>query len=303
MLSATPEGGHGLAGVTPRLCLQCNGPIDPDAPPAQKYCQGSCRSKAYRRRSKQSAPPIIHPDLHETPPPWPHHEVPIAVVAHPKRSEQAEALSEKIHAEAVIMDHPRYPDGHFVNHLRAWSWLSGGNCPWSVVLEDDAVPLSRPPGTQSFRWQLHAALKAARSPVVSLYLGTSHPSLWQSCIALAVGQTHQRDACFFTSPYLLHGVGYAVRTELIPDLLKSITPLQHTLPIDAAVSLWCRARSHTVSYTWPSLVDHADGPSLIPDRDRSLPRRAWCVDSRASWEPTALPLPLPEPLREMGVTA
>lgn len=293
-------GVHGLAGVG-RACPVCGGPIAPGAPKAQRYCRSACRTKAYRDRPP-TRPPIIYPDLYGPPMPWPPHEVPIAVVAHPQRRAQAEALAEEVYAEALLMDDAERPFGPFVNHLRAWSWLSGGNCPWSMVIEDDAVPLAvAPRGPQSFRWQLHAALRAARTPVVSFYLGRSRPPLWQSSIARAVGRTYLRDACFFTSSHLLHGVGYAIRTDLIPDMIQSIAPLQHTLGVDEAVSLWARARAHRVSYAWPSLLDHSDGPSLITDRpgDRTLPRRAWCVDSREVWGPTALPIPTPHLLREM----
>ena len=294
------QGGHGLAGLG-RACLSCGELMPPGANTTRKYCRSACRAKAYRDRHP-STPPVIYPDLYEPPMPWRNHEVPIAVVAHPQRQAQAEALAEEVYAEALLMDIADRPYGHFVNHLRAWSWLAGGNCPWSMVIEDDAVPLAvARRGVESFRWQLHSALRVARTPVVSLYLGRSRPPLWQSSIARAVGQTHLRDACFLTSSHLLHGVGYAIRTDLIPDMLRSIAPLQHTLAIDEAVSLWARAREHRVSYTWPSLLDHRDGPPVIADRpgDRSLPRRAWRVDSRRNWEPTAWPIPMPYALREM----
>ena len=243
----TSAGVHGLAGVG-RACLVCGGPIALSAPKARRYCRSVCRSKAYRERGPV-APPVTYPDLYEAPMPWAPHEVPIAVVAHPQRQEQAEALAEEVFAEILLMDDTVRPYGPFVNHLRAWSWLSGGNCPWSMVIEDDAVPLAvSPRGTQSFRWQLHAALRAARTPVVSFYLGRSRPPLWQSSIARTVGKTYFRDACFFTSSHLLHGVGYAIRTDLIPDMLQSVAPLQHTLAIDEAVSLWARVEpSRTVT--------------------------------------------------------
>lgn len=300
---ATPPGDPRLAGVGDRPpCLYCGCPIDPRAHSARRYCGSACRSGAYRNR--RPAPPEVsdapYPDLYEPPPPWPYHEVPVAIVAHPDRAGGIDALAEQVNAEAVLMDDIDSPLGPFVNHLRAWSWLSGGSCPWSVVMEDDAVPLAAQ-GIRGFRWQLHAALAVARAPVVSFYLGRSRPPIWQPSIARAVGQTHFRDACFLTSSHLLHGVGYAIRTDLIPDMLQSVAPLRDTLAVDEAVSLWARARNHRVAYTWPSLLDHRDGPSLIADRpgDRSLPRRAWCVDSRRTWEPTAWPIPLPYALQEM----
>lgn len=272
------------------------------AAPWQKYCRGPCRSKAYRERLRKGhvppnrlpkAPELIYPDAPDAPPPWPYREIPIAVVAHHDRRDRVDALADSVFAEAVAMDGPDDPVGHFVNHLRAWSWLAGGSCPWSVVMEDDAVPLPAARGPEGFRRQLHGALAVAPGPVVSLYLGRSRPPQWQPTIARTVDRA---DACFLSSTHLLHGVGYAIRTELIPDMLKSITPLQQTLPIDEAVSLWCRARNHQILYTWPSLVDHLDGPTLIPDRvgEYDLPRRAWRHGYRGEgWTSSVTRLPTP----------
>lgn len=291
-----------MARVKKRVCLSCRGPMPGSAASRQKYCREACRTKAYRDRLRNgyvppsrtpNAPELIRLDSPEDPPPWPHWEVPIAIVAHHSRRDRVDDLAESVFAEAVVMDQPPDTVGHFVNHLRAWSWLAGGNCPWSVVIEDDAVPLPASRGAEGFRRQLHAALAAAPGPVVSLYLGRSRPPQWQSTIARTVDRT---DACFLASTHLLHGVGYAIRTELIPDMLQCITPLQQTLPIDEAVSLWCRAREHQILYTWPSLVDHLDGPTLIPDRvgEYDLPRRAWRHGYReGEWTSSVATLPTP----------
>lgn len=276
-------------------CQHCAQPFT-RADSRQVYCTGTCRNRANHRRARQAKreqaqqklieehrQAVAHwsPDPLPAPMPWPPHEVPVMVVAHPQRLEQARHLAQETTAEAIAVDDG--PFGCEVNHLRAWEWLGSGRSPWSVVLEDDAVPVPR------FRYQLHAALKVAPTPIVSLYLGRTRPPHWQSSIAAAVGHTRLQDACFLTAPALLHGVGYAIRTSLIPDLLARVPKLARSLPIDEAITVWARLAGHRISYTWPSLVDHHDGPSLINHRD-GQPRRsgrvAWCADWREQWTPT-----------------
>lgn len=184
-------------------------------------------------------------------------------------------------AEAVVVDDRNY--GCEVNHLRAWEWLAGGNCPWSVVIEDDAVPVER------FRYQLHAALRVAPTPIVSLYLGRVRPPHWQTSVAQTIGKTRLEDACFLTGSSLLHGVGYAIRTNLLPQFLQEMPEIIRLYPIDEAVTFWARQHNYRISYTWPSLVDHRDESSLVNHRDgkpRKSGRVAWCADWREQWSPT-----------------
>ena len=224
------------------------------------------------------------------PMPWKYHEVPVAIVTHPTRYQWATEMTLETGAEAICLDNISL--GCEVNHLRAWEWLGGGSCPWSVVLEDDALPVPK------FRLQLHSMLQVAPTPIVGLYLGQSRPPHWQPSIARAIAQTREADACFLRSRDLLHGVGYAIRTDLIPDLLEHVPHLiRANIPIDEAISIWARDRALGISHTWPSLVDHRDEVTLISHRDgqpRTEPRKAWHADWRERWEPTLGEIALPE---------
>lgn len=261
-------------------CLQCNKPFYA-RDPRQIYCGASCRVMFHRKRGQVIEPQPWRPEPIPLPMPWRFHEVPVAIVAHPRRRRHLDELALMTNAEAVVVDDDDY--GCEVNHLRAWEWLAGGTCPWSVVIEDDALPVER------FRYQLHAALKVAPTPIVSLYLGRVRPPHWQASVSQAVGRTMLKDACFLLAPALLHGVGYAIRTALVPDLLAEVPALVPGLPIDEAISTWARQRGYQISYTWPSLVDHRDEPSVTTHQD-GQPRRsgrvAWCADWRERWEPT-----------------
>ena len=265
----------------------------------QVYCSASCRVMACQRRKRterdQWQAKHWLPDPLPAAPPWPAREVPVAIVAHPSRTAHLDALVQQTTAEAVILDDRNY--GCEVNHLRAWEWLGGGNCGWSVVIEDDALPVAK------FRYQLHAALGVARTPIVSLYLGKQRPPHWQTSVARAIGAAQLHDVCFFRATALLHAVGYAIRTALIPDLLGDLPARVKTTPIDEAITAWARDRGHPISYTWPSLVDHRDETPLVdhPDRQgRTKGRTAWCADWRQDWKPTLGDIAEPARRREAG---
>lgn len=205
---------------------------------------------------------------------------PIAVVAHPKRYSMACALMDGIAAEALALDDNGL--GCARNHQRAWTWLKDGSSEWSVVLEDDALPVPH------FRDQLNMALAKAPTPLVSLYLGRSRPMGAQPAIARVIA----RDVCWITSTHLLHGVGYAMRTELIPDMLDWVEDLE---PIDEAVTSWAQQNHYEIAYTRPSLVNHRDGetvlnfhPSMHADSsyagDSGDLRQAWLWGEREQWD-------------------
>lgn len=277
-------------------CPQCDNPFYA-RDSRQIYCSASCRVQACRSRNEVATLGSWKsrqwlPDPIPAPPSWPHHEIPVVIVAHPRRMERVNGIADEIFTEAVVVDDNHY--GCEINHLRALEWLAAGNCPWSVVLEDDALPIAR------FRYQLHAALAVAPTPIVGLYLGRMRPPHWQYRIAEAIGRARLDDVCFLRASALLHGVGYAIRTALIPDLLSVLPARIHQIPIDEAITAWAAERGHAISYTWPSLLDHRDEPSLISHRDGQPRRRgrvAWYADGRKSWQRTWGEIADPELIR------
>lgn len=211
------------------------------------------------------------------------------MVAHPRRSAWVSHLANTTAAEAVSWD--RHKIGCEANHLQAWNYLADSPEQWGVVIEDDVIPC------QHFTRQLTQVLTAAPTPVVSLYLGRAHPhggaDRWQDRIAAHIAA----DVCWLTADALLSGQGYAIRTELIPDMLETVTPLsanhrrKEQIPIDEAVSTWCRSRGYLVGHTRPSILNHLDGKTLIPQRADKQPRRqgrvAWLFDWRERWDSSA----------------
>jgi len=150
-----------------------------------------------------------------------------------------------------------------------------GNPRWSIVLEDDAII------GEHFQEQARKALEHAPAPIVSFYLGTSRPPQYQARIKTALAQ----NPTWIIADQLLHHVAVAIRTDLIPDMLNHVAGREG--PADYRIGEWAQDCGHRIAYTVPSLVDHADGPTLINHFDgepRTERRVAWVVGERDSWQ-------------------
>lgn len=205
----------------------------------------------------------------------------IGVVAHTSRGAQANALAAAVNANLVSMD-----DGSMgcdSNHETVHRHLAGVASTWTVVLEDDAEPVD------DFTDQLERALIMAPTPIVSLYYGRLRPPQWERRKAVALMQARAEDAHWIVGSHLLHAVGYAIRNELMPSLLTHMT----TMPVDQHISDWACQHGYLIAYTHPSLVDHADGPTIVdhPDQQpRSPGRKAHSVGGRDTWTTKAVML-------------
>jgi hypothetical protein len=203
------------------------------------------------------------------------------VVAHTTRSTQAHVLASTVKADFISVDDGTL--GCNANHALVQETLSVMPSTWSLILEDDAVPVD------CFLTQLGEALIVAPSPIVSLYLGRLRPPHYQKRIGAAIAEAHHEEAHWIVSTHLFHAVGYAIKTSLLPSLLKHASDR----PSDEHITDWAQRYGHTVAYTVPSLVDHADQPTVVnhPDGDARRPgRRAWSVGSRQRWASTCVPL-------------
>ncbi len=204
----------------------------------------------------------------------------IGVVAHTTRSAQAEALALAVEADVLSVDDGTL--GCEGNHAAVWEQLAELPTSWSVILEDDAQPIG------GFAAQLYAALPMAPSPIVSLYLGRLRPRPWQPRIRNALAQAEQAGAHWIQSTRLLHAVGYAIRTDLLPSLLRYTS----TRPVDEHISGWARQYGHPICYTVGSLVEHADEPTVIPlhpDKQPRTPgRKAWRLGGNDRWTTTTV---------------
>jgi hypothetical protein len=207
----------------------------------------------------------------------------IVIIAHRQRTVYAQQLAHTINADQILWDNGTL--GCEANHQAAHQWHLQHRTDWAVCIEDDAIPVD------NFTSQLHQALDMAPTPIVSLYLGTTAPPQHQPIISNAINLADQTDASWIIGTKLLHGVGYAIRHELLTSLLRH----HSNLPLDQHISWWCRRKQHQVASTHPSLLDHRDGPPLITQRhdglQRDQPRKAWKTGTRAKWTTKSVKLP------------
>ncbi|MET8648424.1 hypothetical protein [Nocardia aurea] len=205
-----------------------------------------------------------------------------AVVGHEQRLAAATDLAHYLDAVVTIDDGGRGPDA---NHLKAWDMTATLNSEWCAVIEDDALPVD------GFLAQAEMALSVAPAPVISLYLGKGKPRFHQPHIPAALAAADAAGAHWILSNHMLHAVAVAIRTELRQDWLDWASSSGD--PIDQRMGKWCQRRGHTIAYCTPSLVNHADGPTLVEHRDRKprdMPRVAWRTGTRERWNSRSVPL-------------
>jgi GR25 family glycosyltransferase involved in LPS biosynthesis len=207
--------------------------------------------------------------------------VKIGIVAHTNRLDLANRLADDVDPDFVSFDDGTA--GCRRNHLNVWQYLakSVDDDEWAIVLEDDAKPVL------DFRRHAQAALDAAPTDVVSLYLGKLRPPQWmKERVPQAIARANRDNAHWITGDYMLHAVGVALRgRELVEKFLWATKDFRR--PPDEMFSMWCRNYGHRLAYTWPSIVDHLDEPPAIEVhtdgeiRDRG--RVAWRFGMRDNW--------------------
>lgn len=214
--------------------------------------------------------------------------IPVAIVAHITREKRAQKLADAVSAEFVTTDDGGMGPGR--NHDIAWQWLAHSGHEWSVVLEDDAIPV------KPFQEELAKVLRVAPSPIVSLYLGRGRPPHWQPSIARVAA----RDENFFMANTLLHHVAVAIKTPLVSKILAERDSM---LPIDESIGRWAFGHRIDVAYSNPSIVDHEhklettittrrSGYAGETNRRTEL-RKAWRLGKRDVWVKTVARIPPP----------
>lgn len=205
----------------------------------------------------------------------------IGVVAHTARQTQARNLARTVSAAVLSIDDGAL--GCDANHSRVWRALldlARSDQQWLVVLEDDAQPIP------DFTRQLAHAFHWAPTPIVSFYLGTSRPPQHQPAIRRAIHNAARVGAAWITSPHLYHAVAAAIKAVDVAHMLPRLS----ADPIDEAITHWAMRTRRCVSYTWPSIVDHTDQPTLVKHRDRqprTKPRHAWSCGT-PQWNATTV---------------
>lgn len=200
------------------------------------------------------------------------------ITTHPARLEQATTLARTV-GGTLITDTKQYGapwchDTALAEGIR----MHGDTDGWLVILEDDAIPCN------DWHTQIEAALTVAPTKIVSLYLGTNYPRRRQAAIQTILDST---DTHWITHHELRHAVGYAIHSNIAPQLHRAVTRLHGEA--DKRLSIASQQLWQPIGYTCPSLVDHRDDTPLIthtPDgtaRPRTKPRVAHRHGTRNQW--------------------
>lgn len=196
-------------------------------------------------------------------------------MAHPDRAADVDLLRERLGFPArVAFDMggapSRDPDRIWDTARRAWE-MHDARADWHLLIQDDAIV------AVDLVAGLEQALKyvPARS-LVSLYLGMGRPmaGMWGKVVDEAI----EREASWIVGPRLMWGVGVLLPTPLIGDMI-SYCNTQRGATDDMRVGRWGQRSKLETWYTWPSLVDHPDGSSLI---GHGGGRTAWGFQPNAS---------------------
>lgn len=187
-----------------------------------------------------------------------------SIMAHPDRADRVRELMAALDRPVAIgWDDEGPPSGSgdrvWRTARRAWE-LADPDADWHVLIQDDAVPCA----------DLLAGLERALAfvppdAVVSPYLGTGRnvPIRWEAMARAA----DTAGATWVRSQKLMWGVCIALPVKLIPDMIQ-YAETRAGVPDDMRVAGWAERRGHDVWYTWPSLVDHLQVPSLTKHKAR-----------------------------------
>ncbi len=181
----------------------------------------------------------------------------VAIMAHPKRRKQVDHVLAQLGVDVPIVwdrKNDRWDTGR--RSMLAYDPA----CSHHLVIQDDClVCKDLIPGV------IKAVEHMPEDSPLCLYMGKRRPR--EHFVVRAAAQADEGGASFITMRNLNWGPGIVVPTNIIPEMIAYCDPLVDVLNYDKRLSrYWQFAVGKRVWYTYPSLLDHADGPSLVPGR-------------------------------------
>lgn len=188
----------------------------------------------------------------------------IAIMAHPSRTEQANALYKKLiqypfAAPQIIWDEQ---NSEWHTGRRALEYgIDKGDV--HVVLQDDAII------NEYFFTNLQKAIKAAPiRTVLSLYTGTVRP--FNDRVTKAIATANESGASWLQGYLLFWGVGIVIPSDHLKPLLEFCDTDND--PYDTRIGKFYFGNMIPVLYTNPSLVDHDDDIATLVGVRGELPQ-------------------------------
>lgn len=198
----------------------------------------------------------------------------IAMMAHPARAASVERILAALDRDVTVVwdeKQDRWDTGR-----RAWLAYDP-DATHHAVIQDDVLVCR----------DLCAGLEQALAHVPSdaplcAYIGRVQP--YHKIIEDAVMDAGQRSASFCTMTSLCWGPLVVVPTTAIETMVAHGDTLTDVANYDRRLSrFWELERHIPVWYTLPSLVDHADGPSMVPGREVTNRSSSSARHNRVAW--------------------
>lgn len=194
-----------------------------------------------------------------------------SIMAHVNRYTEVCELTARLDRDvSIVTDHIQPPSGNgdriWANARLAWQAYDA-LATHHVLIQDDAIVCG------DFLAGLERALEhVPDDAIVSPYLGQGRnvPARWT---ALA-NQATAAGARWARTDKLMWGVCIVMPTKLIPEMIQ-FADRKAGMPDDMRVSAYASRTGREVWYTWPSLVDHRQGPSLTKHRAHERKAMRW----------------------------
>ncbi len=177
----------------------------------------------------------------------------VAVMAHPKRKEAAEALALQLKQYPFSDVTISYDGIDAGSHQEEWdngkrALQAGiGHGDWHVVVQDDAIL-----APNFFENVNGAAANAPVKTIISLYTGKARP--FPTRVQTAVDKAYH--ATWLQYWLLLWGVGILIPSDHIEPMIEFVDEREE--PYDTRIGIFYQRNRLPVLYTMPSLVDHND---------------------------------------------
>jgi hypothetical protein len=179
-----------------------------------------------------------------------------AIMAHPSRTEQVARTLDRLDRPVPVTwdeHNDRWDTG------RRAMLAYDPECTHHVVIQDDLIiPRDLLAGLE--RALTHVP---ANAPLCG-HVGRVRPA--QDRVRELVAQAQKAGASFLTMTQLYWGPLIVVPTAAIRAMIDYCDPLTGIENYDLRLSRYWETEGVRVWYTWPCVVDHDDGPSLVPGR-------------------------------------